>query len=419
MDFKKTLNPIHWDTSKSIVSSLYTLSEKSLSTAIIFAIIVSFALYSELKHTIILWTTFVIFISLIRLYYANLYKKEPLRYSLKAWYQRFIILAFSTGLLVSFLGFGIIPYLDSYYQLFVLSSLVGLTAGATISLSSDFRIATIYISIIILPLVISTVLQETPLRFPLSIMLILFYFSQIIMILKNYAQEEQIKNLMENNQNLLEENKRFIADMVHQIRTPLTVIMTNTSLLEMKHKLHDSTHINQINSAINILSNSYEDLSYIISNNTLSYMPIQINLTNFIEERINFFEVIAQVNQKTFIPDINQNIWITMNDTELERVVDNNLSNAIKHGSENSDIKVILKKNHSGIVLQFISEGKPIRNIDMIFDKNYTENHHAKRSLGLGLHMVKNICEKNDITYTVNSNANINTFTYVFKDIEI
>lgn len=55
----------------------------------------------------------------------------------------------------------------------------------------------------------------------------------------------------------------------------------------------------------------------------------------------------------------------------------------------------------------------------MIFDKNYTENHNSKRSLGLGLHMVKNICEKNAITYSANAKEDINTFTYVFKHLEI
>ena len=45
---------------------------------------------------------------------------------------------------------------------------------------------------------------------------------------------DKLQNQIENNQLLLDENKQFIADMVHQIRTPLTVIMTNSSLIEMK-----------------------------------------------------------------------------------------------------------------------------------------------------------------------------------------
>ncbi len=51
---------------------------------------------------------------------------------------------------------------------------------------------------------------------------------------KYNALYEKLQNQIEHNQLLLNENKQFIADMVHQIRTPLTVIMTNTSLIEMK-----------------------------------------------------------------------------------------------------------------------------------------------------------------------------------------
>lgn len=225
----------------------------------------------------------------------------------------------------------------------------------------------------------------------------------------------KLQNLIENNQHLLNENKQFIADMVHQIRTPLSVIMTNTSLIEMKSDIQISSYITQINSAINMLSNSYEDLSYIISNDVIEYKPLELDFTDFLHERIDFFEVIADANNKTISTNIENDIKIYINDTELERLIDNNLSNAIKHSNDNSEIKVILKKVNSEIILQFISKGKHIYNISKIFDKNYTESYGAKRSLGLGLHMVKSICEKNDIYYAVNSINNINTFTYIFK----
>lgn len=223
-----------------------------------------------------------------------------------------------------------------------------------------------------------------------------------------------LQNQIENNQQLLEENKQFIADMVHQIRTPLTVIMTNSSLIEMKSDLKVSSYITQINSAINMLSNSYEDLSYIISNDTIEYKPIKIDLSYFLKERIHFFEVIAQANDKTIHTNIANDVWITMNDTELERLIDNNLSNAIKHSRDKSIIEIVLEKNHSEILLKFISEGKHISDVFMIFDRNYTETHSAKRSLGLGLNMVKTICKKNNIKYNVQSEKGINTFTYIF-----
>ena len=226
---------------------------------------------------------------------------------------------------------------------------------------------------------------------------------------------ETLQAQVEENQFLLKENKLFIADMVHQIRTPLSVIMINSSLIEMETKNQVSFYVAQINSAINMLSNSYEDLNYIISSDTIEYKAIEINLTEFLNERIDFFEVIAQANDKTIYTNIADDVKVTMNDTELERLIDNNLSNAIKHSYDKSEIEIVLEKNHSEIILKFISKGKGIRDIAKIFDKNYTESYHAKRNLGLGLHMVKSICEKNYINYSVHSEDETNIFTYVFN----
>ena len=182
---------------KSIVNTLYALSEKSLLTTMIFSIFLMVSLYSELSYGIILWGIILIIISGIRLYYARLFKRFPSIYTIELWYKKFTILAYITGIIVSTLGFIFIHYLNDYYQLFILSSLLGFTAGATISLSLDFRIAIIYISIIILPLIFSLAIQNTPLNIIVPLILILFYFSQVIMILKNYNQERKIRDLVE------------------------------------------------------------------------------------------------------------------------------------------------------------------------------------------------------------------------------
>jgi MFS family permease len=187
----KQLQPID----KAVVSTLYALSQKSLTTAIIFTILITIFLYSELSYSIVLWASVLVPFLLFRLYQTYLFKKHPQLYSMEIWYKKFMIYAFVTGLMVSILGFVCIHYVDAYYQLFILASLLGLTAGATTSLSSDFRIAIVYISIIMLPLILSMIMINTTLSFILAILMILFYLSQVIMIRQNYAQTQKIKEL--------------------------------------------------------------------------------------------------------------------------------------------------------------------------------------------------------------------------------
>jgi len=238
---------------------------------------------------------------------------------------------------------------------------------------------------------------------------------EIAELQENYNKlHTQLNHEARKNQLLLSENKQFIADMVHQIRTPLTVIMANSSRIEMKGYEDINPFTNQINSSISMLSNSYEDLSYIISHDSIEYEAVKINLSNFINERIEFFKHILEANNKNLECQIQADIDVFMNDIELERLIDNNISNAIKHSSKNAKISIHLEQKKDEVVLYFKSEGKTIQNPALLFDKNYRENE-SKRSLGLGLNMVKTICDKNLITYDVDSHDNLNTFTYIFK----
>lgn len=407
---------------RALVSSLYELSVKSQLSTLVYTILVIIFLYPELTYSIVIWGSGLFIFTLFRLYTIYLFKTDYQRFSLQTWYKIFAITSLLTATILSLLGVVFIYYLSDFYQLFVAAILVAATSVSTTSLSSDFRIAIAYIAIILVPLIISVAIVEFPAHYVLSLLLLLLFTAQITMILNNYRQGEKIKELLrevkrqtEHNEQLLDDNKQFIADMVHQIRTPMSVIMTNVSLVEMQGVKKNLPYLKQINSAINMLSNSYEDLSYIISHDTINYKPVEIDLSDFLSKRIDFFEVVAQANSKTISTNISSDLTIVMNDTELERLIDNNISNAIKHSDDNSRIEIVLEKTDLGLVLKFISEGKSISNASKVFDKNYTENSSAKRSFGLGLHMVKKICEKNGIGYSARSTEGINTFTYIFN----
>lgn len=217
------------------------------------------------------------------------------------------------------------------------------------------------------------------------------------------------------NSNLLEENKRFIADTVHQIRTPLTNIMMNGEMIKKFQKDESmNVFIEQIDASINMLSNSYEDLAYLITSNSISYKPKNINLSQTIKDRIKFFATISKVNFKKIEVKIEDEIYVNMNEIELERIIDNNLSNAIKYGFKDKTIDVFLIKNKNEAILEFRTFSNKIKNRDMIFSKNYREDD-AKRGLGLGLYMVSNICIKYDIKYEILYENEQNIFKYIFK----
>ena len=208
--------------------------------------------------------------------------------------------------------------------------------------------------------------------------------------------------LHQKNKALLKQNKQFIADTVHQIRTPLTNILLNSQMIQRnqtKSNYNHTNNIDQINASINMLSNSYEDLAYIISYDTIEYNPSNLNISEILKNRIAFFQTIAKVNFKNLKSNIEDDIYYQINQIEFERIIDNNISNAIKYASPNKTIEINLYQKDK-IIIEFISFGEPIKDSAKIFDKNYRENN-SKRGLGLGLNMVKNICIKYNISYEV------------------
>ena len=229
---------------------------------------------------------------------------------------------------------------------------------------------------------------------------------------------EKLSNEINLNSNLLKENKRFIADTVHQIRTPLTNIMMNAEMVKKFQKDDSlSSFIDKIDASINMLSNSYEDLAYITTSDTFEYAAAKINLTHILKDRIRFFSTISKVSKKEIESNIEDNIFININQIEVERIIDNNISNAIKYATKNELITINLYKNNDKLILEFKSFGNAIKNKDRIFDKNYREDE-GKRGLGLGLNMVKNICDKYGILYEVSYLNNQNIFTYNLSNLK-
>jgi len=112
---------------------------------------------------------------------------------------------------------------------------------------------------------------------------------------------------------------------------------------------------------------------------------------------------------------IEDDIYIKFNQTELQRVIDNNLSNAIKYSFSNSTIFVnLFYIDDENVELNVITNSKSIDDINRIFEDFYRENS-SRGGFGLGLKIVKDICDKNFVTISILSDKKETKFTYRFK----
>jgi signal transduction histidine kinase len=214
---------------------------------------------------------------------------------------------------------------------------------------------------------------------------------------------------------LLESQKKFLKNSVHEINTPLSIIQTNIDLLRMHTP--NNKYITNIESGAKTIQYIYDDLSYLIKKDRVVYKQEVFNFSDFLMERLAYFDEIAQSNQLFFVTNIQNPIYVQFNQILLQRITDNNLSNAIKYSFADSPIFVKLLQDDQGIIFEVKTHSKRIENTEKIFDDFYREND-ARGGFGLGLRIVKEICDKNSVIIELDSKEKETKFTYRFAQYE-
>tara|TARA_R110002033_G_scaffold137842_1_gene176927 strand:- start:7579 stop:8625 length:1047 start_codon:yes stop_codon:yes gene_type:complete len=234
-------------------------------------------------------------------------------------------------------------------------------------------------------------------------------------ITKPFEKEEVLARIktqlkiFENNQtilSLLQQQDFFLKKIIHEMNTPLSIISLNVDNLE--RQLGPKEQFEAIKASSKSLSSIYNDLYYLTKKQTMQKQIKVINLVNFLSSRIIFFDEIAKTKNIILDLEISDEFEVLMDEYEFERIIDNTLSNAIKYSYENTTV-VIALKNYQ---VEVINEGIKIQDTSLVFEKYYQEKV-KNIGLGLGLNIVKSICENYDINIEILSNE-FTTFKYIF-----
>ena len=213
-------------------------------------------------------------------------------------------------------------------------------------------------------------------------------------------------------QQLLESQKIFLRHAIHEINTPLSVIMNNIELFELEYGSHP--HLSNIEAAMKNIYGIYDDLGYLINKDQINYPRKKIVLADFIRSRIAFFSVVAkQANLSFEFHQTCEKTELCINETKLQRIIDNNITNAIKYTKTGEKIIISLQELPNNSLLIFQSNSLLIQDIQKIFNAYYREDM-TKDGLGLGLNLVKQICDEELIRIEVDSTKKSTSFRYYF-----
>lgn len=199
-----------------------------------------------------------------------------------------------------------------------------------------------------------------------------------------------------------EHMKESIANISHDLRTPLTIIMGHLQML-LKSELTNEqrrrteTVLCKADRMKELIGVFYQ-LS-ILDSNQMQPKKESINFTNmlidFVAEHAPLLET-KKINPVIMLPDTS--VYIQADCGMLERILQNLLTNAVCYSDGEIKIQLCQTKEHKAI---FSIENKVVNeediDIDRLFDRFYTgDKSRQNESTGLGLAVVKLLVEKLD-----------------------
>jgi DNA-binding response OmpR family regulator len=208
---------------------------------------------------------------------------------------------------------------------------------------------------------------------------------------------------------LLYQQNMFIKKIMHEMNTPLSIISLNADSIERKKGMMDE--IDTIKASSKTLSSIYDDLSYLIKNESKEYQINSIDLERFLSMRTMFFDEMAKQKDLSFELNILEHFHININEYEFKRVIDNTISNSIKYSYPSSIIAITMYEKEKQYFVAVTNDGEEINDTDTIFTPYYQQST-KNLGLGLGLTIVKEICDKYNIKITIESKNNQTTFIY-------
>lgn len=210
-------------------------------------------------------------------------------------------------------------------------------------------------------------------------------------------------------------SKKMLANISHDIKTPLTVILGYLEILrlhnreeEMLQKVEAKTKqvIELINQFFSLVKLEAGDTSIEIT---------KININELCRENIlSFYELLLE---KNFVVDISipEQPYFVQGDKEaIDRILFNLISNAIRYGSDGKYMGLFIREMETYICIDIIDKGKGIEKeyVSNVFERLYTMEDSRNRNIqgnGLGLTIAKNLAIQLGGDVLLESEPNIRT----------
>lgn len=214
------------------------------------------------------------------------------------------------------------------------------------------------------------------------------------------------------------EQHQFVADASHELKTPLTVIMTNAELLQDSR--YESESRNQF--AMSILTMSQQMRGLVegllnlarVDNGAVRNVFTDLDFSTLLLNCILPFEPLFFEKSMELSCDVEEELSVKGSESHLRQVIDILLDNAVKYGVPTGPVKIALSRHGKCALLCVSTSGDEISKEDLknIFKRFYRidKARSMNHSYGLGLSIADSIVKEHNGRIWAESKSGVNSF---------
>ena len=233
------------------------------------------------------------------------------------------------------------------------------------------------------------------------------YVKILLDLTEKKNQEDSIKKYVNELEELNIHKESVLAILSHDLRSPLSAIIGTAKYLKTNFNKMDPEKVREM---LDLLYKSSTDelemLDYLVEWARIKYAsdvfsPAKINLTQYINKVFETLNETATINTINLHHEIEENTSVFADEKMLLSIIQNIVSNAIKHTKKGGSIIISAKSKDDKIIIQVKDTGigmsKEIQ--EKLFTpqiKTLSEARKKNKGAGIGLLLVKGFLEKND-----------------------
>jgi len=231
----------------------------------------------------------------------------------------------------------------------------------------------------------------------------------LIIVFQDMTNEHKLDNM----------RKEFVANVSHELKTPITTIKSYTETL-MENRLDEEMN----NKFLTVINNECDRMTRLVKD-LLQLSNLDYKKTTWKKEEVSVNELLNEIllklefafkeKEHESIVDIEDNLPnIVIDKDGIEQVILNIISNAIKYTDSKGKIKVVSKRLDRFVNITINDNGIGIPDDDQkrIFERFYRVEKGRSRDLGgtgLGLSIAKQIIESHNGVISLHSQFNVGT----------